>query len=121
MASRLQQNGMLPAIVLGAALLLPYLSPAQTPAPAPDGEVVITGQRQHDEAVTEQVQKVLQDDPVLYSGHISVSTHNGVVTLEGIVEDLWDYRRALLLARRVAGRGRVVNKMEFLPEDMDKD
>lgn len=114
------------AAVLALTVLTPCSPPgAQTSvAPvnqAPRQEVVITGTRPSDAALTAQVTKVLQDDPYLYTGHISVATENGVVTLQGVVEDLWDYRRALLLARRIAGRGRVVNRMEFLPEDMDRD
>jgi osmotically-inducible protein OsmY len=111
-------------------VLAPSLPPVAQIVAVPDGrathqtsrqEVVVTGTRASDAALTEQVTQVLEDDPYLYNGHISVAAENGVVTLQGVVQDLGDYRRALLLARRIAGRGRVVNKMELIPEDLDKD
>lgn len=77
--------------------------------------------RPADAVVTARVERALQEDTSLYDGHISVVTENGTVTLQGLVRDLGDYRRALILARRIAGRGRVVNKMEYVPEDDDSD
>ena len=46
---------------------------------------------------------------------------NGIVRLEGVVNDLGDLYRALRLARRIAGKGRVVNSLEFQPLAADHD
>jgi osmotically-inducible protein OsmY len=80
-------------------------------APAP--EVVITGTRQSDAVLTAKVEQALQDDPYVFAAHMSVVTENGVVRLEGIALDLTDMYRALDLARRIAGKRRVVNEIEL--------
>ncbi len=119
--------GLLLAAALGVAALEAW-PPAQAQALAAQvrdettrQEVIITGTRQPDAALTAKVVTVLQDDPYVYAGHISVVTTNGTVTLEGIALDPSDMRRALMLARQVAGRRRVVNKIELIPEDLDAD
>ncbi len=62
----------------------------------------------------------LKQDPFIFSDHVTVTTENGVVRLEGIVTDLVDLHRILRLARRFAGKGgRVENRMEFIQQDRD--
>lgn len=96
----------------------PFVS-AQTPAQVPSeprtAEIVITASRQTDAVLTAKVQQVLQDDPYAFTDHITVVTENGVVRLQGIVYEPNDLRRALHLARRVAGKGRVINEIELMP------
>jgi osmotically-inducible protein OsmY len=83
-------------------------------------EVVITAGRQSDALVTEEVVTALRQDPFIFSDHVTVTTENGVVRLEGIVTDLVDLHRILRLARRIAGKGgRVENRMEFIQQDRD--
>jgi hypothetical protein len=41
-------------------------------------------------------------------------TENGIVRLQGIALDYGDLQRTWLLARRVAGRRRVVNEIEVI-------
>jgi len=75
-------------------------------------EVVITAAR--DEAITVKVVQALQDDPHLYAGHITVTTENGIVRLQGIAFDVWDMHRMLYLARQASGSRRIVNEIELL-------
>jgi osmotically-inducible protein OsmY len=100
---------------------------AQTPALPGDKEsnlpqVVVTARQQADEVLTAQVEKALNDDRYLFVPHISVTTENGIVRLEGLSTDAHALNRALLLARRVAGKRRVVNDVELwvVSEDNDK-
>jgi osmotically-inducible protein OsmY len=84
-------------------------------------EVVVTAGRQSDAAITARVTTALRDDPVIFSDHVTVTTANGVVTLEGTVRDLPDLISILMLARRITGRARIVNHIEYLPVDADHD
>jgi osmotically-inducible protein OsmY len=97
---------------------------AQAPAAAPRdqaprAEVVVTATRLTDEALTAKVVEVLRDDPYIFADHMSVVTENGVVRLQGIVLDIGDLHRALMLARRIAGRRRVVSELELILSDVD--
>jgi osmotically-inducible protein OsmY len=82
-------------------------------------EIVVTAQRPSDAATTEQVLTALRQDPYIFGDHVTVITENGVVRLEGIVSDLGDLYRIVRLARRIAGKGRVVNRLEYVPTDDD--
>jgi osmotically-inducible protein OsmY len=84
-------------------------------------EVVVTAGRQADEALSAKLVQVLQDDPYVFAAHLNVVTENGVVRLRGIAVDLSDLRRAMMLARRVAGRRRVVNEVELIMASEDHD
>ena len=66
-----------------------------------------------------KVATALQQDPYIFSDHVTVTAENGVVRLEGMVRDLSDLYAMLRLARRIAGKGRVVNQIEFVPIDID--
>jgi osmotically-inducible protein OsmY len=81
-------------------------------------EIVVTA-RVTDEALTEKVSVALQQDPYLFTDHVTVTTVNGVVRVGGIVHDLSDLFAILRVARRTAGKGRVVNEIEFVPIDDD--
>jgi len=80
----------------------------------PRQEVVVTATRHADATVTAKVEQALHDDPYVFADHMSVVTDNGIVTLRGIAFDVGDLRRALMLARRVAGGRRVVNEVELV-------
>jgi osmotically-inducible protein OsmY len=113
----------LAAAVLGAQpAVFAQARGADAGAPSTRPEVVITGTRETDAALTVKVEKALQDDPYLFVPHVDVVTENGVVRLEGIATDPADMRRALRLARRAAGGRRVVNAIELwvVSEDNDK-
>jgi hypothetical protein len=113
--SRHYPSGLLLAATLGAALLvgLPPLVAQAIPAASKLEEVVITARKEADAALTARVLQVLQDDPYVFADHIEVVTENGVVRLEGIALDVTDMYRAVDLARRIAGKRRVVNEIEL--------
>jgi osmotically-inducible protein OsmY len=110
---------LLAAAVGMAALSAWPLAQAQAPSvqhgtEAPRQEVVVTATRRADAAVTAKVEQALHDDPYIFADHLSVVTENGIVTVQGIAFDVGDLHRALMLARRVAGRRRVVNEVELV-------
>jgi hypothetical protein len=83
-------------------------------------EVVIQAKRQAaDEQVTRQVERTLTDDPWIYAEHVTVTTQNGVVRLEGIVGDTGEMLRIVRLCRKISGARRVVNALEIMHNDPD--
>jgi osmotically-inducible protein OsmY len=83
-------------------------------------EVVIQAKRQAaDEQINRQVEKTITEDPWIFSEHITVTTHNGVVRVEGIVGDTGEMFRILRLCRRISGARRVVNALETMHNDPD--
>ncbi len=114
--SRHYPGGLLLAATLGGAVLgAPPPLPAQASASRTKlQEVVITAGKEADAALTAKVLKVLKDDPYVFADHIEVMTEDGLVRLQGFALDYGDLQRTLLLARRVAGRRRVVNEIEVI-------
>jgi osmotically-inducible protein OsmY len=114
--------GPLLAGTLGVSTAGIMISAAALGAP-PSGEmhaeIVVTAVRPSDAAMTVKVTTALQQDPYIFSDHVTVTTKNGVVRLEGNVSDLFDLHAILRLARRIAGKGQVVNDIEFTPIDDD--
>jgi len=83
-------------------------------------EVVIQAERQAvDEQVTRQVEKILTGDPWIYAEHVTVTTKNGVVRVEGIVADTGEMFRIVHLCRKIPGARRVVNALEMIHNDPD--
>lgn len=66
-----------------------------------------------DDEVKKQVEAAMQSDPYFNDAHVSVTIKDGVVTLEGIVQDEWDLRAALRISKKVAGVRRVINDLEL--------
>jgi len=81
--------------------------------------VVVSASRKADEQVTLQVQNRLTGDPWIYAEHITVTTRNGVVRLEGIVGDTGELFRILRLCRKIPGARRVVSELEVVHNDPD--
>jgi hypothetical protein len=107
------------AILLGAIGACPAQDAAQkerTVLP----EVVVQAERQAaDEQVTRRVQSTLTNDPWIYGEHITVTTRNGVVRVEGIVGDTGEMFRIVRLCRKIPGARRVVNALEIMSNDPD--
>lgn len=101
---------------LSSAVALSALGAEQTPR-----EIVVTAQRNSDEALTAKVEEALQEDAYIFSDHVILRTEKGVVHVQGLVHDLSDMFAVLRLARRFAGKGRVVNELELVPIDDDGD
>jgi osmotically-inducible protein OsmY len=94
-----------------------------SPSPSAEikDEVVVSATRQSDAVVAAKVTAAVQQDPYIFGDHITVTVENGIVRLEGVVNDLSDLHRVLRLARRIAGRKSVVNELELLPLAADHD
>lgn len=105
--------------VAGFGSSWPTLALSAPASEEPRNEIVVTAVRPSDAATTAAVATALQQDPYIFSDHVTVTTENGVVTLEGIVRDLSDLYEILRLARRIAGKGRLVNRIEYVPTDDD--
>jgi osmotically-inducible protein OsmY len=84
-------------------------------------EVIVTAARQSDAVIAAKVTAAVQQDPYIFGDHISVTVENGVVRLEGIVNDLSDLHRVLRLARRIGGSRSVANYLELQPLSADHD
>jgi osmotically-inducible protein OsmY len=114
--------GPLLAGTLGVATFGSLFSAVALCAPPPEHmqhEIVVTGARHSDAEMTSQVTTALQQDPYIFSDHVTVTTQNGVVRVGGLVHDLSDLFAILRLAHKIAGNARVVNEIEFVPEDDD--
>lgn len=105
--------------LLGAAGSCPAENTAGT-ADTPLPEVIIAAKRQAaDEQVTRQVEQTLTKDPWIFADHITITTQNGVVRLEGIVGDTGEMFRIMRLCRKIPGARRVVNELEIMHNDPD--
>jgi len=81
--------------------------------------VVVSAPRTADEQITRQVQATLTQDPWIFADHVTVTTRNGVVRLEGIVADTGELFRVLRLCRKIPGARRVINELEMMHNDPD--
>ena len=83
-------------------------------------EIVVTAsKRLSDAALAAEVAAALRKDPYIFSDHVSVTAKDGVVKVGGLVNDVSDLLSILILARRIAGKGRVVDEIQFDPVDDD--
>ncbi len=82
-------------------------------------EIVVTATRQSDAALAAEVVTALEQDPYIFSDHLTVTAENGIVRVGGLVREQSDLLAILRLARRIAGKGRVVNEIQFDPVDDD--
>jgi osmotically-inducible protein OsmY len=125
--ARLRRIGLLLVTAPGLAALAAGPPASAQAAVTPSGheaspeEVVINATRLEDAAVTAKVVQAIKDDPYIYAGHITVVTENGVVRLQGFIYDESDLRRTLRLARKIAGKRRVLNEIEYLQVDSPQD
>ena len=112
------------ALVLVGTLGAAAFCPAQNAAPRGDAalpEVLVQAerQRQADQEVTRKAEKILATDPWIFGDHITVTTENGVVRVEGIVGDTGEMFRIVRLCRKIPGARRVVNALEMMHNDPD--
>jgi osmotically-inducible protein OsmY len=64
-----------------------------------------------DDRIRKEINGRMFDDTDLDASDIEVSVDNGVVTLSGSVDSLWDKRRAEDIAKSVSGVTEVNNKL----------
>lgn len=83
-------------------------------------EVLVQAERRAEDAeVTRRAEQILATDPWIFGDHITVTTRNGVVTVEGIVGDTGEMFRIVRLCRKIPGARRVVNALEMMHNDPD--
>jgi hypothetical protein len=90
-----------------------------TAAPATSlAEITVTGKKIiPDEEVSRQVEFALELDPYIDDRHVTVTTKNGIVILQGFVQDAWDLLALRRITKRVAGVKMVVNDVELMLND----
>lgn len=73
------------------------------------------GDTQHasDQDIRTRVRAALDSAPYLYAEHITVTSKDGVVTLNGLVGSEWDLRDAIKVSSRVDGVRRVDDDLEI--------
>lgn len=74
-----------------------------------------------DEEVIRAVAQSIAEDPWIFAPHVTISARNGVIYVEGFVSDEWDLYHILDRARKIAGRRRVVNDLQFDMVDDDSN
>ncbi len=122
--ARCAPRGLLPVAALGMTLLsvrtLAQEAQATGAEAAPrEDVVVVTATR--DAAITAKVEQAFEDDPHIYTDHVTIVTKNGIVRLGGIVTDQGDLMQILALARRIAGKRHVRNDIELVQPSPDDD
>jgi len=77
--------------------------------------LVITGAKSSpaDRELTRQVEAALESDRYLDASRVTVTTKDGVVTLEGVVSDAWDLLRVIRISNRIAGAKRVERNLDM--------
>jgi osmotically-inducible protein OsmY len=123
-ATRHDRSGSFPALALAAVALVASSVRGQQPVPVPAGvppEVVISATRESDAVLVAKVEQAMQNDPYLFVSHISVSADKGVVRIEGVVQDPFDMLQIVRMARRIAGKRRVINEIEVAMGGVDHD
>ncbi|SPE20748.1 exported hypothetical protein [Burkholderiales bacterium] len=87
------------------------------PAVAPLEPITVTARKSSetvaDEELRQQVQTALHSDPYFFDAHVTVTVHDGVVTLEGMVLDFWDLRDAIRISHKVEGVKGVNDELEL--------
>jgi osmotically-inducible protein OsmY len=86
---------------------------------APPAEVIVQATRLADEQITQQAVQAVSNDPWIYSDHVTITTRNGVIRVEGIVQDTGELFRILRICRRIPGARRVVSELEMQHNDPD--
>lgn len=117
---------LLPTAMLGAASIGTLCSgtgvcapPGRPPPDKLEKEIVVTATRPEDAALAARVSASIQRNPYIFADHVTVTARNGVVIVGGVVQDLSDLYAILKLARRMAGTRRVVNEIDYQPNDDD--
>jgi hypothetical protein len=91
---------------------------AKKKANTPLDEVVVQATREAaDEQITRRVESALTNDPWIYAEHVTLTTRNGIVRVEGITSDAWEMRRILRECRKTPGVRRCLNQLEMLHLD----
>ncbi len=90
------------------------------------GSFVIAGpgafaQKMSDQAISDKVSDEMVADPGVISHKVDVSTNNGIVTLDGTVNNLLAKERSVRIAEIVKGVRAVVNRIDVRPSVTRRD
>jgi len=96
-------------IFVAMLLVMAFLPACQSMSGRSAGRVI------DDKAISAQVKTKLTADKASNLTRIGVTTINGVVHLDGVVDSSDDKARALDIARRVAGANKVVDNIQVNP------
>ena len=96
-------------IFVAMLLVMAFLPACQSMSGRSAGRVI------DDKAISAQVKTKLTADKASNLTRIGVTTINGVVHLDGVVDKADDKARALDIARRVAGANKVVDNIQVNP------
>jgi osmotically-inducible protein OsmY len=103
--------------ILAITAILARAEKVTAPANTRLDEIVVTAKRCSDpvadEKTKQQVEEALHSDAFFYDEHVTVTTKNGVTTLQGIVFDDWDLRSAVRICRKIPGVKRVIDDLEI--------
>jgi osmotically-inducible protein OsmY len=72
--------------------------------------------RPSDDTIKQWVSDALREDPRVESSHITISSQDGIVTLEGEVRNLAAKRYADLETKKISGVRGVINNLEVTPQ-----
>ena len=102
---------------MASALSPDVPDPVRAQSAEPLESIVVTGrrlpERVPDMELAQRIEAALHDDPYLDDGHITITVKNGGATLQGMVWDDWDLRRAIRLTRRIPGVKRIVDEIQI--------
>ena len=103
--------------LLACAAFLARADGVTAPANTRLDAIVVTAKKRPDpvadEKLKKQVEEALHADAFFYDEHVTVMINNGIITLQGIVFDDWDQRRAVRISRKIPGVKRVINDLEI--------
>lgn len=80
-----------------------------------NGLEVVPPEEDTDDETTDALRLVLETDPMVHAEQIGIRTHDGVVTLEGVVASKEERKRAEFDAWCLFAVNRVVNRLEVRP------
>jgi hypothetical protein len=106
-------------VALSVGCLGPVVARADNLPKGPD-TVTVTADRTHqiaDEQLAQDVKTALRSDPIVDDNHVTITVKNGVVTMQGFVQDAWDLSALRRVAKKVPGVKRIVNDVELVLND----
>jgi len=82
--------------------------------------VTVTAERLHqvaDKQLAQDVKTALRSNPIVDDNHVTITVKNGVVTMQGFVQDAWDLMALRRVTKKVPGVKRIVNDVELVLND----
>jgi BON domain len=101
------------------ALLAAVAALAGQPPKPLDTVIVTAGHLRNvaDEELAQEVKAALRSNPIVDDNHVTITVKNGVVTMDGFVQDAWDLMALRRVAKKVPGVKKIVNDVELVLND----